>query len=210
MASTTSVEPVSSQQPVGVLTFWQKFLAFVIRRRVRITGAIFFVLLIEDVLERVEPRNLSNIGDIIVVVGLGLILSGVALRSWAAGTLHKGTQITISGPYGLVRHPLYIGSMFMMLGFCLLVNDTENIWFVLGPILAMYVFRALHEENRLSAQFVDQWGNYAKSVPRLFPRRWPKEFFATWSLKQWIKNREYQAASGVLAGLVALQVWHSL
>jgi len=208
MASTTSIESVSSQSPIGAQTFWQKLLSFFVRRRVRITVAIFFVLIIEDVLERVEPRNLANVGDVMVVFGLGLVLTGLALRSWAAGTLHKRTQLTKSGPYGLVRHPLYIGSMGMMLGFCMLVNDTENIWFVLGPILVLYVYRAVQEEKSLSAQFADQWGAYAKSVPRFIPRQWPKEVFATWSLKQWIKNREYQAVSAVLIGLVALQAWH--
>ena len=98
----------------------------------------------------------------------------------------------------------------MMLGFCTLIDDAENIWFVLGPVLALYVYRALHEEKILAAAFPDQWVRFERMVPRFFPRRWPKEFFATWSLKQWAKNREYQAVSAVLLGLVALQTWQVL
>jgi protein-S-isoprenylcysteine O-methyltransferase Ste14 len=157
---------------------------------------------------RINPHNLTNLTDYRVLLGLGLVFAGLALRSWAAGTLHKRTQLATSGPYGVVRHPLYIGSLLMMLGFCTLVDDAENIWFVLGPILLLYILRALHEEKIISADFPDQWPAYAQQVPRFIPRRLPTNMFGDWRLSQWIKNREYQAVSAVLLGLAAVQVWH--
>lgn len=191
-------------------TVWKKFLKFIVDRRVPITSALFILLIVEDVITRVDPRNLANLGDYKVLLGLGLVLGGLSLRSWAAGTLHKRSVLTTSGPYGLVRHPLYIGSFMMMLGFCVLIDDRENIWFITGPVLAIYVLRALHEEKVLAAAFPDQWANFARMVPRFFPRRLPKELFSTWSLSQWIKNREYQAVSAVALALVALQAWHMI
>src|SRR4051812_28446814 len=119
---------------------WKRFLEFVVRRRVRLTGILFVSLLAEDVWNHTDPRNLANLTDYKVLLGLGLVLGGLMLRSWAAGTLHKRTELTMSGPYGLVRHPLYIGSFMMMVGFCQLIDDAENIWFVVGPILALYVY----------------------------------------------------------------------
>lgn len=189
-------------------SWWQRFVALLLHRRVRITVIVFVVLLVEDMLERVDPHNLANLTDYKVLLGLGMVFAGLALRSWAAGTLHKRTQLATSGPYGLVRHPLYIGSLFMMLGFCTLVDDAENIYFVLGPILLLYILRAVHEEKTISAAFPDQWPAYAQKVPRFIPRRVPTEMFANWSLSQWLINREYQAVSAVLLGLVAVQVWH--
>jgi protein-S-isoprenylcysteine O-methyltransferase Ste14 len=186
---------------------WKKFLAFVVRRRVRLTVILFVLLLIEDVWNDTIPHNLTNLSDYKVLLGLGLVFSGLALRTWAAGTLHKCTELTTSGPYGLVRHPLYIGSFMMMVGFCQLIGDAENIWFVVGPVLALYVYRALGEEKFLAARFPDQWTEFARKVPRFFPRRLPKQTFSTWNLNQWIYNREYQAVSAVLLGLVALQIW---
>lgn len=208
MASRPAI--AGSAQDVAGETPWQKFLAFLVHRRVRLTAILFVLLLLEDVWDRVDPHNLANLTDYKVLLGLGLVFCGVGLRSWAAGTLHKRTELTTSGPYGLVRHPLYIGSFMMMLGFCFLVDDAENIWFVLGPVLALYVYRALHEEKTLAAAFPEQWADFERAVPRFFPRHRPKELFATWSLKQWIKNREYQAVSAVLLGLVALQIWQML
>jgi protein-S-isoprenylcysteine O-methyltransferase Ste14 len=175
---------------------------------VRITVFICGALLVQDVLERVAPHNLANLSDYRVLLGLGLVFSGLGLRSWAAGTLRKRRQLATIGPYGVVRHPLYIGSLLMMLGFCALVNDAGNIWFVLGPILLLYILRAVHEEKKISAMFPTQWPAYAQRVPRFIPRRMPTEMFTDWSLSQWIVNREYQAVSAVLLGLVAVQVWH--
>jgi protein-S-isoprenylcysteine O-methyltransferase Ste14 len=188
-------------------SFWRQLRSFLIRRRVRITVALFSVLILEDLVERVQPHSLANVGDIYTLIGLGLIMSGLALRSFAAGILHKRTQLTTTGPYGLVRHPLYIGSFMMMLGFCALIDDTENLWFVLGPMLALYIYRTLLEERTLYAEFGDQWDQYAKAVPRFIPRRWPKNSFATWKLDQWLRNREYNAVSAVFVGLAAVQIW---
>ena len=185
---------------------WKKFLAFVVHRRVPLTGILFALLLIEDVWDHTDPLNLTNLTNYKVLLGLGLVLGGLGLRSWAAGTLHKCTELTMSGPYGLVRHPLYIGSFMMMVGFCQLIDDAENIWFVVGPVLALYVYRAINEDKFLAAEFPDQWTDFARKVPRFFPRRFPKQLFSTWDLNQWIKNREYQAVSAVLLGLVALQI----
>ncbi len=208
MASQPAI--TGSTHDAAGITFWQKFLAFLLHRRVRITVILFALLMLEDVWNRVDPHNLANLTDYKVLLGLGLVFGGLALRSWAAGTLHKRTELTTSGPYGLVRHPLYIGSFMMMVGFCQLIDDAENIWFVVGPVLVLYVYRALSEEKVLAAAFPNQWDEFARLVPRFFPRRLPKELFATWDFKQWAKNREYNAVSAVFLGLVALQIWQFL
>ena len=189
------------------LILWQRFLAYVVHRRVRITAIMFVLLIAEDVWTKTDPHNLTNLSDYKVLLGLGLVFGGLILRSWAAGTIHKRKVLTTSGPYGLVRHPLYIGSFMMMVGFCQLIDDKENIWFVMGPMLALYIYRALTEEKYLAAKFPDQWEEFARKVPRFFPRRLPKQLFSTWDAKQWIRNREYQAVSAVLLGLIALQIW---
>lgn len=186
---------------------WEKFLRMLMHRRVRITGIIFVLLIAEDVWSRVDPHDLTNFRDLHTLVGLSLVFAGLGLRSWAAGTLHKRRQLTTTGPYELFRHPLYIGSMLMMIGFCTLVGDRENLWFVLGPILFIYVLRARHEEKSLAAAFPDQWPQFAKKVPRLIPRRLPTQPFINWEFAQWMKNREYQACVAVLLGLAAVKVW---
>ena len=77
----------------------------------------------------IMPFNLNQFGS---VLGTGMALAGLAIRSWAAGTLHKMKELTRSGPYAMVRNPLYVGSFFMMFGFCALIADAHTIWIIAG------------------------------------------------------------------------------
>ncbi len=187
---------------------WQKFVVFLLQRRVRITAFIFIVLIVEDVLTRVQPHSLVDLRNYQVLGGLSLVFVGLGLRTWAAGTLQKRKQLAMSGPYQLVRHPLYVGSYLMMVGFCLLIGDLENLLVVFGPILFLYILRAVSEEKYLAKLFPDQWPEFVCRVPRFIPRRLPTAMFHDWSLAQWLKNREYNAFGAALLGLVAIQAWH--
>ena len=58
------------------------------------------------------------------------ILLGLALRIWAAGYLgpagrtreFQGEYVIMSGPYRLLRHPLYVGNFLLVLGVLILYN----------------------------------------------------------------------------------------
>jgi protein-S-isoprenylcysteine O-methyltransferase Ste14 len=158
-------------------THWKQFVDYLVRRRVPISLVVFVALIAEDVLSGIKPHSLADFRDHHVLWGVSLVVTGLAIRSWAAGTLRKSAEITTTGPYNAVRHPLYVGSFLMMIGFCAIIDDGENILFVLGPILALYLLAV------------------------------PGEPFAAWSLRQWLANREYQAVLASLAGLAALQLW---
>src|SRR5687767_4338109 len=49
-------------------------------------------------------------------LGLLVALVGEAVRVWAAGHLEKSREVTRSGPYRWMRHPLYVGSSILALG----------------------------------------------------------------------------------------------
>ena len=196
-------EPNAGSTP----TLWQTFRGFLLRYRIRISLVVFFALIAEDFLNGVKPHNLLNLSDMKSMFGLVLIVSGLALRSWAAGILHKTVELTTWGPYALIRHPLYVGSFLMMIGICLLIDDVENIWFVLGPFLFLYVVKVLHEERVLASKFGARWQEYAAAVPRFVPYRLPEKVFAKWDGQQWLSNREYNALAATALGLVAIQAW---
>ncbi|MEX2316444.1 MAG: isoprenylcysteine carboxylmethyltransferase family protein [Pirellulales bacterium] len=189
---------------------WEWIKQLLIRWRVRLTAILLSILIVEDLLEGIRPRSLFDFQNAFSMLGVVLVVSGVALRSWAAGTLHKITQLTTCGPYGVLRHPLYVGSLMTMLGICTLINDEENIWFVVGPILALYVFRAIQEERYMARRYPTQWHEYARQVPRFLPRRWPNDAFAFWSWDLWLRNREYRMVGAVSLGLIAMQMWYLL
>jgi protein-S-isoprenylcysteine O-methyltransferase Ste14 len=206
MSKTVLSAPLSNEQP----TAWQAVLQLLVRWRVRISVVVFLLLISEDVLSGVRPHDLMNYQDFKSVLGLTLVLAGLVLRSWAAGTLHKWEQLTTVGPYKIIRHPLYVGSFMIMLGFCELIDDPENIFFILGPFLLLYLLKIRSEESKLSQRFGEQWTAYANSTPRFFPRRLPSNILPNWNLHQWLGNREYRAFGAVLLGLVAIQTWQRM
>jgi protein-S-isoprenylcysteine O-methyltransferase Ste14 len=180
---------------------------FLVLRRVQISAIVFLLLVLEDLLMGFKPHDVANWHDRHSVLGLMFVLLGLFVRSWAAGTLLKSFQLTTTGLYGLIRNPLYVGSFVMMLGFCQLIDDPENVFFVLGPFLAIYLLKVRDEERTLSKNFGKQWQAYAHSTPRFFPRRLAGNPFANWTLSRWLANREYKSFASALAGIAALKLW---
>lgn len=188
----------------------RRALRFLIARRISISVVVFLLLLLEDVLVGIKPHDIADWHDWHSVLGISLVIGGLMLRSWAAGTLVKRFQLTTTGVYALVRNPLYVGSFVMMLGFCQLIDDPENIFFILGPFVAIYAIKVRDEERILSKNFGPQWQQYTRATPRFFPRRLTSGMFADWTLGRWIFNREYKSLATALVGLAALKLWHLL
>jgi protein-S-isoprenylcysteine O-methyltransferase Ste14 len=200
----------ADQTPVGE-TPVHPIVRFIVRRRVAISVVLITVLVGEDLLSGVVPRDLRNLADPVTLAGLCGVLFGLALRSWAAGFLIKNSELTTDGPYAIVRNPLYLGSFLMVAGFCLLVNDPRNIWVLSAALALLYVPKVRSEERLLASVFPDQWPQYAARTPRFLPRSLSLPRLAGWRLSQWLRSREYNAVLASAAALVALAVvrnWH--
>ncbi|WP_174301729.1 isoprenylcysteine carboxylmethyltransferase family protein [Caulobacter sp. S45] len=100
----------------------------------------------------------SSSGHPLVPLGLGvlLLLSGLAFQVWAKLTLRRSFGIIpanrgvkASGPYRLMRHPMYLGYVTVHIGFLLL---SPNLWnlIVYGLSFAVQIVRIQAEERLLS------------------------------------------------------------
>lgn len=181
---------------------------FFARNRVTISLLLFLSLIIEDLIFQTKPQHgwiqaTSRQG----YAGLVLVLVGVGLRSWAAGILRKGIDLTTVGPYSLCRNPLYLGSFCVMIGFCMLIGYAHDFLMVCGPIMAIYVFTVINEERRLDAKYTKRWRQYAGRTPRFLPWKLANFAHGPWSLDQWLRSREYQGLAWTLMGLIALETW---
>jgi protein-S-isoprenylcysteine O-methyltransferase Ste14 len=195
-----TMEAALSAEPI-----WQTFL---VTRRVTISLVLFGLLIAEDIYFGTKPQHgWFRAADGIGLTALAVIVLGLAIRSWAAGTLRKGIDLTTEGPYSLIRHPLYLGSFLVMLGFCLTVGYAHDVLVICGPIVGIYCLTMLREENRLTAKYGERWTTYAARTPRLVPYL-PTHFTPTgWSLTQWLRSREYQALLTCTIGFAALEAW---
>src|SRR5215831_11475197 len=80
----------------------QQFTRLCVRRRVPITvGLLVTLLLLDGFVFNGDPRNVTNWTDPFVVAGEVLILCGLLVRAWAAGTLKKQKQLATTGPYAV-------------------------------------------------------------------------------------------------------------
>lgn len=183
---------------------------FLVHYRIRLSVALFASLIGISLLTGARPQNVTDPLNPFAVAGVGLLLLGLAIRSWAAGVLHKLDELSTRGPYRLVRHPLYVGSLAMMIGACLLIDDYKNLCVVLGFALLVYVPQIRSEERALSQRFSDSWTAYAGRTGRILPRRLWCDLRSDWQFSQWLKNREYQAIIAVALGLVAVKAWDLL
>ena len=53
--------------------------------------------------------------------GFAISMFGQLIQTWCFGSLVKNRELTMRGPYLLVRNPMYLGRFFLILGFvCLL------------------------------------------------------------------------------------------
>jgi protein-S-isoprenylcysteine O-methyltransferase Ste14 len=203
--------PLLAALPAGAPaaeTPWQRAVQLAVRKRVLISVVLFTaVSLLAIFVLNEQPRNVVNWANPWVVAAELMILFGLLLRTWAAGTLRKKKRLATTGPYAWIRNPLYVGSFLMMAGFCILVQDPLSLWLVIGPVAWLYWQAIRDEERTLAAIFPDEWPRYQQCVPRFVPRRliWPRA--GEWSLARWLSNNEHQAWLGSLAGLAGIFCW---
>ena len=100
---------------------------------------------------------------------------GSAKNSFAASTVkvqdERAQTVISTGPYALVRHPMYAGALLWMVGMPLLIGTP---WDLLGAVavLGVIVVRARGEETLLAAQ-LPGYGDYLRKVRyRLVPGVW--------------------------------------
>jgi len=201
-----AVDAMPTETPLAPQTLAARTLELIIRRRVPISIALFGSLIIEDLVSGVVPHDIFDFTDPKAVLGLMGVLAGLALRSWAAGFLVKDTELTTTGPYAVVRNPLYLGSFLMVGGFCLLFDDPENIVILPGALLLIYWPKVHREEHGLAERFPIAWPQYAARTSRFLPRLAQRPQFSGWMLSQWLQSREYNAVVTTSAALAALRV----
>lgn len=140
-----------------------------------------------------------------VLLGLPFVLAGEAIRIWASGYILKGEELTTVGPYGYVRHPLYLGNFFMGAGFALMGGSILLLGIFLLVLALIYKATVETEERDLILRFGEAYRTYARQVPALLPRihtertgqgRTPS---FRWDLVR--KHREHRTWCGVAGGI---------
>ncbi|HEX9944446.1 MAG TPA: methyltransferase [Thermoanaerobaculia bacterium] len=149
--------------------FCSRSFRWIARRRGALTVALALVALASALWGRRGPVDLfgpgaSPFGGLL----WALTILGTLVRIWGAGNLRKNKEVTRTGIYRMVRHPLYLGNCLIYLAFLLSLAGP-----VVGSSLFLLLY-ALHyplmlqEEERLAREYPEQFETW-QGTPRLLP-----------------------------------------
>lgn len=123
--------------------------------------------------ERFHPRTFSWFVAGLAAVALGLAFSVAARHrlggNWSAQvTLKEGHELVRSGPYALVRHPIYTGMLLALIGTAIAIGR----WRALAGfalLSAGLIYKIRVEEKFMREQFGEAYVRYSVEVPALIP-----------------------------------------
>ena len=131
-----------------------------------------------------------------IVAGAVIAGLGEALRIWAAGHLHKSREVTASGPYRWIAHPLYVGSSVMGVGLAV-----ASASLAVALLIAVYLGATIAAAVRTEEAFLRGQFDGATSVTKRASAPTPARRF---SLAHAIANREHRTLAGIAAAVLLL------
>ena len=179
------MKPVELVFAVGWAAFWLYWLvaAFSMKRgrvpwsreaRIRLVILVLVILLVRLGVFRghgvtTDPAR-AAVGLVLFALGLGFaIWARVHIgRNWGTPMTQKDEpELVTSGPYRLVRHPIYSGVLVAGIGTAVALSWVWLAAVVLGGIY--FVYSATVEERYLGEQFPNDYPRYKRSTKMLVP-----------------------------------------
>jgi protein-S-isoprenylcysteine O-methyltransferase Ste14 len=119
------------------------------------------------------PTPIALLGNAIVALGFLAVLLVFRENTYGASTIQvaEGQKVISTGPYALVRHPMYAASLVLMAGIPLALGSWWGLLMLL-PGSAILVWRLLDEESFLTRN-LPGYAQYTDKVRhRLVPFVW--------------------------------------
>lgn len=153
---------------------WYIYVSFVIPYFIYL-GVFFSSPNILASLSFLKATLVDWISFFIITIGAIFTISGRIYLGprWSAHLYKLQTnqdeKLITTGPYKIVRHPIYFGHFLMVLGSIIVVNEIHLIIFSSILTIILGIFRAKREEGLLSKKFNDEWGEYKHTTPAFVP-----------------------------------------
>jgi protein-S-isoprenylcysteine O-methyltransferase Ste14 len=136
-----------------------------------------YVILLSSPASFLSQRFLPD-SIVLKVIGMVILLLGLSFTVWARVHLgqywSESVQIKVdhelirTGPYKVVRHPVYIGVLFGCLGTAIVMGEISA-WLAIALILAAFLMKIWKEEKFLIDEFGQTYLQYKKEVKALIP-----------------------------------------
>lgn len=143
-----------------------------------IVGAYAVAVIASPVLRRLRVGRLPRAAG---PLGLAIQGTGLGLRAWSMRTLgtaytrtlrsEREQRVVDEGPYALVRHPGYLGSLMIWTGFAL-TSGSAPVAAIVGGLLGRAYGRRIAAEEELLGRDLPGYTDYVRRTWRLVPFVW--------------------------------------
>lgn len=119
------------------------------------------------------PASASIAGDALIFVGFAIVFIVFRENTYTSGIIEvaAGQNVISTGPYSLVRHPMYSGALIMLLGVPMALGSWWGL-LLFAPMAGTIVWRLLDEEKLLAANLPGYSDYQARVTHRLVPHFW--------------------------------------
>ncbi|MDO4484179.1 MAG: isoprenylcysteine carboxylmethyltransferase family protein [Clostridia bacterium] len=143
-----------------------------------IAGVLFAALMILPALDYRNgwsrlPLAVSLAGDAMVIIGFVIVFFVFRENTFASRAVEimHHQQVIQTGPYAVVRHPMYLGALMVILAMPFALGSLLGVFIAL-PLMGVIVCRILDEEKLLRAE-LDGYSDYCRKTKyRLIPYVW--------------------------------------
>ena len=108
------------------------------------------------------------------ITAILLIVTGSLLSAWVLGWLGRSFSITAqarrlvtTGPYAIVRHPLYVCEEIAVIGVTLMCFSPVAV--VIAAVQWLFQLRRMHNEERVLSAAFPEYEAYAAQTPKIIP-----------------------------------------
>ena len=141
------------------------------------SASFIFMFLVPGIGHRLHlssvPTALVIIADVAIIVGLTIVFLVFKENTFTSATIEiaENQKVISTGPYEVVRHPMYSGALIFLSFTPIALNSWWGV-LALPPLVVAIIFRLLDEE-RLLTKNLEGYSEYCESVQwRLVPRIW--------------------------------------
>ena len=143
-----------------------------------ITAIMFIAMLVVPALDHrlhwsTESLSMTIAGDVLVGLGFLIIFFVYKENTFASATIELAPEqkVITTGLYALVRHPMYMGALFLLVGMSLALGSWWGL-FVYILFMPALIWRIFDEEEFLATN-LSGYSEYLNKVPyRLVPYLW--------------------------------------
>jgi protein-S-isoprenylcysteine O-methyltransferase Ste14 len=130
---------------------------------------------VRTVLPPLSPMALVDSLAIIILTGGATAIFAASARALGANwsivaRTRSDHQLVRSGPYALVRHPIYLGLLLFLLSLAVALGHFVQLVIAIPVYLAGTLIRTRIEDRLLETKFGEEFRDYARTTPALIPK----------------------------------------